>query len=133
MSTAPIVIQSRSTPFLSVSCAILLAYFVVKATVLEGGPAIFSLVLGATVAVVGLWWLWRSQRRSVLIDGDRVVITNGRRSSSHSRAEIVSVNLASLEDQIVFANGSGVRLPLEGNDLVRAGVLLTPPRRYRAV
>lgn len=133
MTIAPVVIRSRSTPFFSMACAVLVVYFVIKALVLEGGPAVFSLIMGAVAASAGLWWLWRARRRSVVIDGDQVVITSGARSQTYSRAEIVGVNLASLDDQVVFADGSGARLPLEGKDLVEAGFLLTPPRRSRAV
>lgn len=133
MTTPPVVIRSRSTPFFSVGCAILVVYFVVKALVFDGGPEVFSLTLGAVVAASGLWWLWRARQRAVVIDGDQLVIRNGERSTVHSRAEIDSVNLAALGDQVLFIDGTGVRLPLEGRELIEAGFLLTPPRRYRAV
>lgn len=133
MTVAPVVIRSRSTPFFSVAAAILVVYFVIKALVLDGGPAVFSLVLGAVASTLGLWWLWRARRRVVVIDGDQLIISSGGRSRVYSRAEIVSVDLASLDRQVVFTDGSGIRLPLEGRDLVEAGFLLTPPRRHRAV
>lgn len=133
MTTAPVVIRSQSTPFLCVASAVLVVAFAVKALVLDGGPAVFSLVLGAVVAVAGLWWLWRARHRAVIIDGDRLTISGVGRSRVYSRAEIVSVDLASPDRQIIFTDGSGVRLPLEGRELVQAGFLLTPPRRYRAV
>ena len=133
VSIAPVVIRSRSTPFFSVACAVLVVYFVAKAALLDGGPAVFSLFLGAIVAVAGLWWLWRAGRRSVVIDGDQLIITDGHQTRIYSRAEIVSVNLASIDRHLVFTNGSGIRLPLEGRELIEAGYLLTPPRRYRAV
>ena len=133
MTAAPVVIRSRSTPFLSAACAVLVVYFVVKALLLDGGPAVFSLLLGAAVAVTGLWWLWRAGRRAVVIDGDQLIIRNGPQSRVYSRAEIVSIDLSSLDRQIVFTDGSGIRLPLEGRELIEAGFLLTPPRRYRAV
>lgn len=115
------------------ACAVLVVYFVVKALVLEGGAAVFSLLLGAGAAVAGLWWLWRAGRRAVVLDGDQLVIRNGRQSRVYSRAEIVSIDLSSLDRQIVFSDGSGIRLPLEGRELVEAGFLLTPPRSHRAV
>ena len=133
MTAAPVVIRSRSTPFFSVACAILVVYFVIKALVLDAGPAVFSMVLGAVMAVAGLWWLWRAGQRAVVHDGDQLIIRRGRRSRVYSRAEIVSIDLSSLDHQIVFTDGSGIRLPLEGRALIEAGFLLTPPRRYRAV
>ncbi|MDH5520866.1 MAG: hypothetical protein OEZ14_10085 [Acidimicrobiia bacterium] len=133
MTAAPVVIRSRSTPFLSVACAVLVVYFVVKALLLDGGPAVFSLLLGAAVAVTGLWWLWRAGQRAVVIDGDQLIIRSGQQSRVYSRAEIVSIDLSSLDRQIMFTDGSGIRLPLEGRELIEAGFLLTPPRRYRAV
>lgn len=133
VTATPVVIPSRSTPFFSVVSAVLVVYFAVKALVLGDGPAVFSLLLGATTAVVGLWWLWRAGQRTVVLDGDRLIIRNGRQARVYSRAEIVSIDLSSLDRQIVFADGSGIRLPLEGHELVKAGFLLTPPRRYRAV
>ncbi|MDH4280232.1 MAG: hypothetical protein OEW83_19365, partial [Acidimicrobiia bacterium] len=108
-------------------------YFVVKALLLDGGPAVFSLLLGAAVAVTGLWWLWRAGQRAVVIDGDQLIIRSGQQSRVYSRAEIVSIDLSSLDRQIMFTDGSGIRLPLEGRELIEAGFLLTPPRRYRAV
>jgi len=133
VTAAPVVIRSRSTPFLSVACAVLVVYFVVKALLLDGGPAVFSLLLGAAVAVTGLWWLWRAGQRAVVIDGDQLIIRSGQQSRVYSRAEIVSIDLSSLDRQIMFTDGSGIRLPLEGRELIEAGFLLTPPRRYRAV
>lgn len=126
-------IRSQSTPFFSLACAILVAYFVIKAVVLDGGPAVFSLLLGGVAAVAGLWWLWRAGRRAVVLDGDQLIIRDGQQSRVYSRAEIVSIDLSSSDRQVVFTNGSGIRLPLEGRELVEAGFLLTPPRRYRAV
>ncbi len=130
MTTGPVVISSRSTPFFSITCAVLVAYFLVKAWILDGGPAVFSLILGAVVALAGLWWLWRARVRSVVIDGGQMVINNGSHSSAYSRADIVSVNLAAVDRQVVFADGSAIRLPLEGRELIKAGYLLTPPRRH---
>lgn len=115
------------------ACAILVLYFVVKAVLLDGGPAVFSLLLGGFAAVAGLWWLWRARHRAVVLDGDQLVIRNGRQSRVYSRAEIVSIDLSSLDRQIVFTDGSAIQLPLEGRELVEAGFLLTPPRRHRAV
>lgn len=133
VTAAPVVIRSRTTPFFSVACAVLVVYFAVKALVLDGGPAVFSLVLGAVAAVAGLWWLWRAGRRTVVLEGEQLIIRNGRQSRVYSRAEIVSIDLSSLDRQIVFTDGSAIRLPLEGRELVEAGFLLTPPRRHRAV
>jgi len=133
MTATPVVIRSRSTPFFSVACVIVLGYFVIKALVFDGDSAVFSMVLGAIVAVAGLWWLWRARQRSVVVNGDQLIVTDGSRTLVRSRAEIESVNLAALGDQIHFTDGSGLRLPLEGRELIEAGVLLTPPRRHRAV
>lgn len=128
---APVVIRSRTTPFFSVACAVLVIYFVVKALVLEGGPAVFSLLLGAVAAIAGLWWLWRAGRRAVILDGDQLIIRSGQQARVYSRADIVSIDLSSLNRQIVFSDGSAIRLPLEGRELVEAGFLLTPRRRNR--
>ena len=133
MTAAPVVIPSRSTPFFSVACAVLVVYFGIKALVLDGGPAVFSLLLGGIVAVSGLWWLWRAGQRAVVLDGDQLIIRTGRQSRVYSRAEIVSIDLSSLDRQVVFTDGSGIQLPLEGRELIEAGFLLTPPRRHRAV
>ncbi len=129
MSAVPAAIHSRSTPFFSVACAVLVVYFAIKALVLDGGAAQFSMILGALVALAGLWWLWRSRKRTVVIDGDQLIITSGSRTRVYSRAEIVAVDLASIENQVMFTDGSGIRLPLEGRELIKAGFLLTPRRR----
>ncbi len=133
MSETPTVFRSRSVPFFSVASAVLVVYFIVKAMLLSGGPALFSLIMGAVVSTAGLWWLWRAGQRSVILDGDRLVIRDGQRSRVYSKAEIVTVDLSSVDRQVVFTDGSGIRLPLEGRELVAVGYLLTPRRRYRAV
>jgi len=133
MTIAPVVIKSRSTPFFSMACAILVIYFVIKWLVLGGDPGVFSLIMGGVAAVVGLWWLWRARQAAVIVDGDQFTVIRRGRSQTYSRGDVASVDLSSLDNQVTFVDGTGTRLPLEGKELVHAGVLLTPPRRGRSL
>ncbi|MDH3294452.1 MAG: hypothetical protein OER95_09055 [Acidimicrobiia bacterium] len=128
MSTAPVVIRPKSVPSLSVACAILLVYFVAKAMIFGGDVGLLSLVFGAVVAIVGLWALWRRRRTVVVIDGDDVTITRGRSSTSFQRFDVASIDLSGLDHHLKMADGTGVRLPLDGRQLVEVGLLLSPPR-----
>ena len=128
MSIAPVVIRSRSTPFLSIGCAVLVIYFVVKALALKGEIGVFSLLIGALVALVGIWAIIRSRGSSVVIDGDQFVIHRGANTTSHRRSDVADVDLSGLDRHLTLTDGTGVRLPLEGEDLVHAGILLSPAR-----
>jgi len=129
MSIAPVVIKSRSTPFLSIACAVLVVYFIVKALVFRGEIGVFSLMVGAVVALVGIWGLLRSQGSSVVIDDDQFVINRGGNTVIHRRSDVAEVDLSGLDRHLTLTDGTGVRLPLEGADLVHAGILLSPTRQ----
>ena len=133
MSIAPVVIKPKSTPFFSIACAILVIYFVLKWLLLGGDPGVFSLIMGAVAAVAGLWWMWRARQASVIVDRDQFTVTRQGRSQAYTRSDVASVDLSSLDHHVTFVDGTGIRLPLEGNELVHAGVLLTPPRRAVSV
>lgn len=128
MTIAPAVIRSRTTPVLSVACAALVVYFLLKAAILDQELRAFSLLLGGLAAVVGLWWLRRARRTSVVIDREQFTVYRGGRSASYARNDITGIDLAGFEQHVSFADGTGIKLPLEGQELVEVGFLLTPPR-----
>lgn len=104
-------------------------YFLVKALVMDGGVALFSLIMAAVLAAVAMWWLVRVRRSSVVIDGDRLMVKRGARTATYDRTSIESVDLADTGRQVRFRGGSAIGLPLEGKALIEAGLLLSPGRR----
>lgn len=126
MTVGPTVLRNNGLPFLTMASAVLVVYFLVKAVLIPGAAAVFSLIMGAIVALVGFWWYRRSQRANVVIDAESFTVNSGRRSKSYQRAQVESVNLSSATAQVKFVDGTGIVLPLEGRALVQAGILLSP-------
>lgn len=126
MTTSPTVLRNNGMPFLTMASAVLVVYFLVKAVLIPGAAAVFSLIMGALVALAGLWWYRRAQRANVVIDADTFTVNTGRRSDTYQRADVASVNLSSAMEQVRFRDGTGIALPLEGRSLVQAGILLSP-------
>jgi hypothetical protein len=109
-----------------VAAAVFVVYFVVKAVVLGGSVGMFALTQAAAVAAAGIWVILRSRRSSVMIDADHFTVIRGRRSETFLRQEVAAVDLSGFARHLTMADGTGVRLPLEGRALVEAGLLLTP-------
>ncbi len=126
MTTSPTVLRNTGVPFLTIASGILVLYFLAKAVLIPGTAAVFSLVMGALVALAGFWWYRRSQQTSVIIDANTFTVTRAGRTESYDRSEVSGIDLSSPLEQVKFRDGSGVSLPLEGRSLVQAGILLSP-------
>ncbi len=126
MTTSPTVLRNTGVPFLTIASGILVLYFLAKAVLIPGTAAVFSLVMGALVALAGFWWYRRSQQTSVIIDANTFTVTRAGRTESYDRSEVSAIDLSSPLEQVKFRDGSGVSLPLEGRSLVQAGILLSP-------
>ncbi len=126
MSTSPTVLRNSGIPFLTIASGVLVIYFVAKAVLIPGAAAVFSLIMGALVALAGFWWFRRSQNSTVIIDKDTFTVSRAGHSESFNRSEVTSIDLSSPLEQVKFRDGTGVALPLEGRSLVQAGILLSP-------
>lgn len=126
MSIGPTVFHQRSLPFPTLACLAIAAFFVLQAIVVNGWMMVLSLALAVLFLFAAGWYLLEARRSSVLIDAEQFIVKAGARQTTFERADIASVDLSSPVGHIVLKDGSIITLPLEGDELVRAGLLLTP-------
>ncbi len=131
MTVGPAVLRSQSVPYLSVACAAIAAFFGVQAIIVDRWMMVLSLVLATIFGLGALWYWLRSRRSAVLIDRATFTVKAGRRQRSFEIADIEKVDLGARSGHVRFKDGSTVTLPLEGRQLVEAGLLLEPRRPPR--
>lgn len=129
MSLGPTVLRSRKIPFTSLAAILLSGFFVVQALVVDGQARGLSLLVAAAFAAGAVWTWFQRRRSAVLIDADQFIVKDGGRQRVYDLAAIEHVDLSSLRGHVVLSDGRSVSLPLEGDQLIQAGLLLTPPRR----
>lgn len=128
VTIAPATFHSSRVPFATIAAAAIAVYFVVKAALLGGSLAVFSLLMAALAAGVALWWLARSRSSAVVIDATQLTVKRGSSTRTYDRSDIESVDLSDTGRQVRFRDGTAIGLPLEGSSLVEAGLLLSPRR-----
>ena len=126
MSLGPAVLRQQSVPFLSLACLLFTVFFVIQGFLVSGLLTVLSLVIAAIFAAAGLWFWFQARRSSVLIDREQFIVKDGAKQETFQRSDIESIDLASLRGHVRFKDGSSLTLPLEGKQLVEAGLLLSP-------
>ena len=126
MSLGPVMLKPRTVPMLSGLLGLLAAIFVILALFLDGTVRSIALVIAAGFLLWAAWVLVQARRSAVLIDTHQFIVKTGGRQTRFEISQIESVDLSRLRSQVRFKDGSSVTLPLEGDDLMEAGLLLNP-------
>ncbi len=130
MSIAATVFRSNRMPFIALACVVVAIFFVLQALLMifmgMAGLAILSIVVAAVFGL-GALWLYRISRASaVVVNPTQFIVKSGKAETAYDRDQIDSIDLRSLRGQLTMKDGSNVWLPLEGNDLIEASILLSP-------
>jgi membrane protein implicated in regulation of membrane protease activity len=126
MTIGATVLKPSGTPFPTIALGVLTAFFVIQAFIVSGWMTVLSLVVALIFAAAAAWVWWRSRRSAVLINPDDFTVANGTSQRTYARSDVVAVDLSAPHGQVSLADGRRVTLPLEGRDLIEAGLLLTP-------
>jgi len=126
MSLGPVMLKPRTVPMLCGLLGLLAAIFVILALFLDGTVRSIALVIAAGFLLWAAWVLVQARRSAVLIDTHQFIVKTGGRQTRFEISQIESVDLSRLRSQVRFKDGSSVTLPLEGDDLMEAGLLLNP-------
>lgn len=126
MSLGPTVLRPTTIPMLSVVNTVIAIGFGLLALFLDGAARFASVAVAIGFVIGAVWILFQARRSSVLIDVNQFIVKDGGRQRRFEIAQIESVDLRRLRGHIRFKDGSSVALPLEGRDLMEAGLLLTP-------
>ncbi|MEM7276425.1 MAG: hypothetical protein AAF547_25355 [Actinomycetota bacterium] len=128
MSFGPTVLRRRSVRVLAVVAAVVAVAFGVLALLLDRWMAGAAMAIAGVSLLAMIWHLVQSRRSAVLIDTNQFIVKDGGRQERFDRAEIDSIDLSRLRGQVRFKDGSSVTLPLDGDELIEAGLLLSPTR-----
>lgn len=129
MSLGPTVLRPQTVPVLTTVCAILAVAFVALALFVDGNLRLAGFGIAAGFAMLGAWNFFQARRSAVLIDVHQFIVKDGGRQRRFDISQIEVVDLSRLRGQVRFKDGTSVTLPLEGDDLMEAGLLLNPSRR----
>ncbi|MEM9654048.1 MAG: hypothetical protein AAGA65_18285 [Actinomycetota bacterium] len=129
MSIGPTVLKPRAVPLLTTVCLVLAVAFVALGFFLDGTVRTAAFGVAAAFVLVGGWNLFQSRRSAVLIDTHQFIVKDGGKQTSFEIDRIESVDLSRLRGHVRFTDGTSITLPLDGNDLLEAGLLLNPSGR----
>lgn len=129
MSLGPTVLRARTIPLLSTVCAFLALGFVLLGIFLDGSIRLAAFAITLAFLAAGAWNLFQARRSAVLIDTNQFIVKDGGKQARFDISQIESVDLSRLRGHVRFKDGTSVTLPLEGEDLMEAGLLLNPSGR----
>ncbi len=129
MSLGPTVLTPRTVPLLTAVCAVLAVGFVLLGIFLDGTIRLAAFGIALAFFAGGAWNLFQARRSAVLIDTNQFIVKDGGKQARFDISQIDSVDLSRLRGQVRFKDGTSVTLPLEGDDLMEAGLLLNPSDR----
>jgi hypothetical protein len=126
MSLGPTVFRPRAVPFPTIGCGLIALFFVIQGIIVNRWMTVLSLAIAALFAIAACWFLFQARRSSVLIDANQFIVKTGARQNTYDIDQIENVDLSSVSGHVRFRDGSTTDLPLQGNELVEAALLLSP-------
>lgn len=126
MSIGPVVLRPRPVPPLAILAAIVAVVFVVLGLVLDRWMAGVAAGIAIVFVLAGFWLVLQARRSVVMIDTHQFIVKAGGRQQTFERTQIDTIDLSRLRGQVRFTDGTSVTLPLVGDQLVEAGILLSP-------
>lgn len=112
---------------LSTACIVLALAFVALALFVDGSIRLIGFAIAAAFAAAAGWNFFQARRSAVLIDANQFIVKDGGKQRRFDISHIESVDLSRLGGHVRFKDGTSVTLPLEGDELMEAGLLLHPP------
>lgn len=126
MTIGATVLKPNSVQFPTIAFAIIAVFFVIQAIIVSGMMTVLSLVVALIFAAAAAWTWFRSRQATVLINPNDFTVKSGSNQRTYARSDVVAVDLSAVDGHVALADGRRVTLPLDGQPLVEAGLLLTP-------
>lgn len=130
MTIAPAILRPTKLPGLAIVCLVLVVFLLAQTALMAlmgmWSMVILSLVTAAVFALGAWYYITQARLSAVMIDGASVTIKTPAGQETIPRDEIDSVDLSSTGDQLLMRDGTTAYLPLEGDELLQAALLLDP-------
>lgn len=127
MSLGPTVFRPRAIPYTTIGCGLIALFFVIQAIIVNSWMTVLSLVIALVFALAAAWFWFQARRSSVLIDTNQFIIKTGSKQKTYDTDSIADIDLSSVAGHISFKDGTRADLPLQGDQLVEAALMLMPP------
>ncbi len=130
MSAAATVIKPSGTPEMAVVCmsiaVVQILSIVAFAFAGQWSVATFSLAVAFVFLVGAYFYMGRAKQFSVTITQTELIIADRATTKVTSRSDIESIHLNRGHRQVKLKNGRWLHLPLEGQPLLHAAIILQP-------
>ncbi len=126
MSIGPTVFRPRAVPYPTIGLGVIALFFVIQAIIVNSWMTVLSLVIALVFALAAAWFWLQARRSSVLIDANQFIVKTGSTQKTYDTDSIADIDLSSINGHITFNDGTSTDLPLQGDQLVEAALLLMP-------